>query len=242
MKTKRNVFILVMILAMAFTAVTANAGEVDTERPEREPMTIELFEEKVSERMDEYDQRIDEILAEKTAAHDERVANASEVYVNRIEFIMEWAPELEEAFQEVFDAHIEVHEILFSTNYAKHELYHNDTMAGLDNLLQEVLADLEAELISFQEGSETLKAYKVSRHEEYQALRDEYEEEVAPLKEDEAYNKEIVEGLREELRVAVETEDDDAVTEILNELLVYAGLHIDFDYAKLAILETYYVD
>jgi len=247
MKTKRNVLILTIILTMGLAMVAVNAGEVEDGirggakggRPVREPLTVENFEEKINERIEGYDVRMNERLANLTQQHLERVEKVTARQAKSIGFITEWAPELVGAYQANFDEHILVHGILFSTNYSKHEEYHNETMIGLEALKVELVLAVEEGTMTVKEGAEAFKAYTVGRRDEYVELKEAYRAEIEPLNAENEASNLIIKGLREEIKVAIEVGDTETVSETLAEILTYKDIHNGYDYAKLAILETY---
>lgn len=239
MKNKKGFISLVLLLILSLSMVTANAGELDT-RPARNPENQNLtFEERIDARIDAIQLKMDEFLAKRTSKYEELVAKGLEASTKKLTLITEFAPELITDFEQAYDNHFEVHQLLFESTYSKQEAYSIEIIAGLETLKTEVLLAVEAETMTAKEASLILKDYLIAKQEEFKAIKDAYKAEIEPLKEVNQANKLIVQELKAELRIAAEAGDTEAITDILTELLTWGEVHLDFDYAKLAILDTY---
>lgn len=238
MKNKKGFILLMLLLTFALATTSAYAGETD-DTSNRGPMSLELFESKIDERIESYTERAEEFLIERTSNFQERSSKANDSYEFRLNVVTDYAPDLIEAFDQAFNGHLEVHQLLFETSYSLHEDYHGETLAGMGSLKVEVLTAIEEGSMTYREASDVLKEYLQGRREEYIELRSQYQDEITYLNEENDETKEIVAQLKAELRTAVQEEDYDTCETIIAELIEYANIHTEYDYAKLDILLTY---
>lgn len=239
MKNKKGFISLLLLLILSLSMVTANAGEVTT-RAERTPIDPDLtFEERLELRLLEVEARLDEFLETRETNYNERVAKGAEATARKLALIEEFAPELLTAYTTAFDDHSIVHELLFNEAYDKQEAYVIETKAGIESLQLEVIEAVNNETMTPKEAATLIKEYLVAQKEDYKATKDAYKAEIEPLNEVNEANKVIVQALKEDLKAAITEGDSEAINSILAELLTWSSVHLDFDYAKLAILETY---
>lgn len=239
MKNKKGFISLVLLLILSLSMVTASAGEVKT-RAERTPIDPDLsFDERLELRISEIEARLDELLETRLSNYNERVAKAEEVTARKLALIEEFAPELLTEFTIAFDDHLIVHELIFNEVYNKQEAYVIETKAGIESLQLEVIDAVNNETMTPKEAALLIKEYLLAQKEDYKASKDAYKAEIEPLNDTNDANKVIVQALKEEFKLAVNEGDSASINSILAELLTWSSVHLDYDYAKLAVLETY---
>lgn len=238
---KRRLLTLAMILTMALGTVNASAAELDdtAAKPEKQEFSIDVFEEKLDEKVAIMNEKYNTRVTERTAKFNERIAKSEERSALRMEVVAEYAPELVVDFEGVYAAHIIVHEALFNEHMLNSSEFVAETNAGLATLKDEVLASIEAGTMTGQEARAEIKAYMAGRREEYKATKEAYKAEIADLDAANELSKEEAKALKTELKAALEAEDATTIVSVLNQLLDLANTHVEYDYAKLAILETY---
>ena len=237
---KKTLLTLAVIATMVFTAISASAAEVEEAeaRPEKE-FSIDVFEEKFDVRMATMNEKFNEKVAERTATLEERLAKSVERTALRMEVVEQYTPELVLEFEAVYNAHVIVHQTLFNEHMLNKSEFFAETNAGLTALKDEVITAVKAGTMSGQEARAELKSYTTGRREEHKATVEAYKTEIAPLNEINDANREIAKGLKAELKSALEVEDTETIVSVLYQLLDLTNTHVEYDYAKLAILETY---
>jgi len=245
---KKGFISLLILMMMTLGTLSVSAADNDetskadiTQKPKREPMNHETFIEKTDERMANFDTKINDILEGRVSAHEEAIVKADARHENQLARVTEIAPDLVDDLNAAYEEHKQVHDLLFTENYNSHVDYHAETMAGLYDLQDQVIAQVEAETMTYKEAASTLSEYVKTRKEEYKALKEAYLAEIDPLKVENEANKAAANEVKTQLKAAYDAGDLELVHDLMVELLDYSQKHLDFDfdYAKLAILETY---
>lgn len=182
--------------------------------------------------------RHENIVAEKQAEQDEHLALALEYQAIKLEIVDLYAPEMYELYAEGFTEHNSTHETLFATRMALRDTSFELLVEGMTSVKDDVFAQAEAGEITYKEASEAIQVYKQDQIAYDQSVVEQYLADIEDLVAQNEANKEIAEGLKEDLRAAVEAEDFEAANRLITELYDYLILHIEFDYAKLAIMEA----
>ena len=220
-------------LALVLTMILTAGISVNAEEPTQDPEA--RFNERIEIMTENHEARIEEAQATFESSVEEALARQA----RKLELVDTYAPELYSDYEAGFAEHISVHEDLHETRIELREDGFDGIIEGLIDLKDEVFAQAEAGEITFREAAEDLRAYLETERLEVQEKRDDYNEAIADLLAEEEANHEIVEGLKEELRAAIEAGEDQEANEIIETLYDYLQLHIEFDLAKLAIMETF---
>ncbi len=155
------------------------------------------------------------------------------------EVVVAYAPELIEAYDLAWGGdHVDIHEDLFNERMSLRQERYDIFVAGLIEVKEALFPLAEAGEMTYKEVGQAFKAYKEEQRAYFTAITDAAKAEIEILDAANEVNKEIVEGLKAELRAAVEAEDYDTANDIVTELLDYLETHVDYDVAKLVVLEA----
>ncbi len=239
---KRRIFTLALTLLLGFNTINANAAEItpseEGQVPQKE-FSIDVFEEKFDAKMEERQEVINQRAAERAAEFDAKVADVQERSALHMDIVEEYTPELVMDFEAVADAHQIVHQSLFDQHLRIRTEFQEETNAGLEALKADLFAALEDGSMTGMEVRQAFKAYLEERRQEATSIKDAYLADIEALNAENDANRELAKGLKAELRTALENEDSETIVSILYQLLDLANAHVEYDYAKLAILETY---
>lgn len=239
---KKRIFTLALTLFLGFNTINANAAEVTSPEEGQVPQkefSIDVFEEKFDAKMEERQEAINQRAAERAAEFDAKVADAQERSALHMNIVQEYTPELVIDFEAVADAHQLVHQALFDQHLRIRTEFQEETNAGLEALKIELFAALEDGSMTGMEVRQAFKTYFEERRQEAIANKDAYLADIQALNAENDANRELAKALKAELRTALENEESETIASILYQLLDLANAHVEYDYAKLAILETY---
>ncbi len=239
---KRRIFTLALTLFLGFTTINAYAAEtVPSERQQVPPkeFSIDVFEEKFDEKMAEHQETANQRVAERVAEFDSRLADVEERSALRMIIIEEYTPELVQDFKALADAHLMVHQSLFDEHLRIRTELQDETNQGLEALKVDLFASLKDGSMTTTEVRQALKTFFEEQGEQASEYREAYLEEIESLDTENKSNGELAKELKAELKTALENEDSETVVSILYQLVDLANTHVEYDYAKLAILETY---
>ena len=226
---KKNILSLALALSLLLVAgITANAEETSELNPE----------ERFNERVEEGQQQRENLLVERAAEFEEKKLAAKERQEKKLELINHYAEDMVDLYVEAFEGHITVHELLFEEHKSLRVQAREITEAGVIALKETLKPQVEDGTLTIKEMRTAIKAYLEGQKTYFSVIRDQYQADIEGLKADNEANKEIVVGLRSDLRAAIEADDQDTAEAIIIELYDYLLLHTQFDYDKLEILEA----
>ena len=223
------------LLSLALVLTALLSISIVTNAEEREPVDPEVrFEEHINSMTDKYNENI----ATKIASYEENMAKKLDNITKKKEIVALYAPELINTYDTSYDAHLDIHASLFNEHLTLREESFDLFLNGLIDLKDELFPLAEAGEMTYKDVGEAFKSYREEQRAYTTSVMDAYKASIADLDDANETNKAVVEGLKVNLRAAVESEDLDAANAIITELHDYLVQHVAYDNAKLAILET----
>ncbi|PKM52104.1 MAG: hypothetical protein CVV02_03700 [Firmicutes bacterium HGW-Firmicutes-7] len=221
---KKLLIVLAMVLMFSSTMVI-NAAERTTPNPTPEDRSNGFL----SELEEKQDARFDEAQTKWTRRQTERQTRNDKY----LEIVAQFSPDLLSSYEAAFDTHDALHAELFTTRTRIRTTYSDETKAALEVLKSDLFAQATAGEITWKEARESLKTFLKDSKTAFTTLTDAYK--AAILDENSEWEAKVVEikALHQELRAAIEAEDTDSASAIIDELYDYLLQHIEFDQFKL---------
>lgn len=239
---KKTLLTLAFVFA-AFFALTINTNAEEIEpataaevpAPERERIDPEV---KFQEHVDNMTANHEANIEQATANYEENLATALERIAFKKDLVAEFASEMSGLYEIAWDDHIAVHELLFNIRMDIRETAFTNYLDGLIELKEELFPVAETGEMTYKEVFESLRTYSEETKAANEVIREEAQSRIDELDAAWEVNKEIVDGLKAELRAAIEAEDVDTANAIIVELYDYLVLHVQYDNDKLVVLES----
>lgn len=219
----------VTTLSLLFsTSILVNAMEF----PEGKVSKDERFTNFESRAEEKKDERMD-IAKEKHAQRKDKREIRSE---QMLEIVSNFAPELYEDYEEAVNSHEILHLNLFNKHEEIRESHFAEIKIEVQELKDELFAQVEAGELTFREARDQIQDFMKTNRESLKAELDAFRDEISDEADDWKSNQEVIKGLFEDLKVAIDSEDTESANEIIYDLYNYLLDHIQFDQFKLDTL------
>lgn len=226
----KKIFLIFALLLMFSSTLVVSAQEINPAKStptESIDSFLSQLEEKLNERQEEQDSR-----------WSDRQEDRHERNTSFLEIVAQYAPELLSDYTTAFATHNALHEELYNTRTSIQTTYSNETLAALNILKEDLIAQAEAGEITWKEVRETLRNFLKDSRETFQSQKSAYKDAILAANADWEAKVAEIKVLRADLVEAIKTNDNEAAAEIIETLYGYLIEHIEFDQFKLDTMKS----